>query len=251
MLNINSHQALYFSQHKYFQQTQVVYQGDFAGCICVFGASGLGCTLMPGCFPAGVIPDETKALSLLAPANAVAGLLARGCLLPTPNPLSQIGAVPLAALGAPALDPALAALGLPGANLNSQSLAADQLLKLMSTVDPKLNHVAAGLVSPSLKSDTSSKEIEEAMKRVREAQSLISAAIEPDKKMKTKTFEVEVTLEEEEDTFLIQTQTLQEQIKEKVPFQIQKQEAIQKSEEKEISFQREEQEVSEHIQNQG
>jgi len=45
-----------------------------------------------------------------------------------------------------------------------------------------LNHVAAGLVSPSLKSDTSSKEIEEAMKRVREAQSLISAAIEPDKK---------------------------------------------------------------------
>ncbi|NXF99412.1 SRS11 factor, partial [Sakesphorus luctuosus] len=130
----------------------------------------------------GVIPDETKALSLLAPANAVAGLLPGGGLLPTPNPLSQIGAVPLAALGAPALDPALAALGLPGANLNSQSLAADQLLKLMSTVDPKLNHVTAGLVSPSLKSDTSSKEIEEAMKRVREAQSLISAAIEPDKK---------------------------------------------------------------------
>ncbi|XP_036204880.1 serine/arginine-rich splicing factor 11 isoform X6 [Myotis myotis] len=130
----------------------------------------------------GVIPDETKALSLLAPANAVAGLLPGGGLLPTPNPLTQIGAVPLAALGAPTLDPALAALGLPGANLNSQSLAADQLLKLMSTVDPKLNHVAAGLVSPSLKSDTSSKEIEEAMKRVREAQSLISAAIEPDKK---------------------------------------------------------------------
>ncbi|XP_041488967.1 serine/arginine-rich splicing factor 11 isoform X1 [Microtus oregoni] len=130
----------------------------------------------------GVIPDETKALSLLAPANAVAGLLPGGGLLPTPNPLTQIGAVPLAALGAPALDPALAALGLPGTNLNSQSLAADQLLKLMSTVDPKLNHVAAGLVSPSLKSDTSSKEIEEAMKRVREAQSLISAAIEPDKK---------------------------------------------------------------------
>ncbi|KAF7253726.1 Serine/arginine-rich splicing factor 11 [Varanus komodoensis] len=130
----------------------------------------------------GVIPDETKALSLLAPANAVAGLLPGGGLLPTPNPLSQIGAVPLAALGAPTLDPTLAALGLPGANINSQSLAADQLLKLMSTVDPKLNHVAAGLVSPSLKTDTSSKEIEEAMKRVREAQSLISAAIEPDKK---------------------------------------------------------------------
>uniref|UniRef100_A0A8C3IDM3 Serine and arginine rich splicing factor 11 n=1 Tax=Chrysemys picta bellii TaxID=8478 RepID=A0A8C3IDM3_CHRPI len=165
MININRNQALYFSQHKYFQQTQVVYQGDiFWVYLCYFSA--------------GIIPDETKALSLLAPANAVAGLLPGGGLLPTPNPLSQIGAVPLAALGAPALDPALAALGLPGANLNSQSLAADQLLKLMSTVDPKLNHVAAGLVSPSLKSDTSSKEIEEAMKRVREAQSLISAAIE-------------------------------------------------------------------------
>ncbi|KAE8609571.1 hypothetical protein XENTR_v10011848 [Xenopus tropicalis] len=130
----------------------------------------------------GIIPDEAKALSLVAPANAVAGLLPGGGLLPTPNPLSQIGAVPLAALGAPTLDPTLAALTLPGANLNSQSLAADQLLKLMSTVDPKLNHVTAGLVSPSLKSDTSSKDIEEAMKRVREAQSLISAAIEPDKK---------------------------------------------------------------------
>lgn len=45
----------------------------------------------------------------------------------------------------------------------------------------RLNHVTAGLVSPSLKSDTSNKDIEEAMKRVREAQSLISAAIEPGK----------------------------------------------------------------------
>uniref|UniRef100_A0A2K5ELD5 RRM domain-containing protein n=1 Tax=Aotus nancymaae TaxID=37293 RepID=A0A2K5ELD5_AOTNA len=137
-------------------------------------------TVVP--YAEGVIPDEAKALSLLAPANAVAGLLSDGGLLPTPNPLTQIGAVPLAALGAPPLDPALAALGLPGANLNSQSLAAAQLLKLTSTVDPKLNHVGAGLVSPSLKSDTSSKEIEEAMKRVQEAQSLISAAMEPDKK---------------------------------------------------------------------
>lgn len=42
------------------------------------------------CFSAGVIPDETKALSLLAPANAVAGLLPGGGLLPTPNPLTQV-----------------------------------------------------------------------------------------------------------------------------------------------------------------
>ncbi len=40
--------------------------------------------------PAGVIPDESKALSLLAPANAVAGLLPGGGLLPTPNPLTSV-----------------------------------------------------------------------------------------------------------------------------------------------------------------
>lgn len=94
MINITRHQALYFSQHKYFQQTQVVYQGDISGCICVFSAVEAGCVLTRGCFPAGVIPDETKALSLLAPANAVAGLLPGGGLLPTPNPLSQVSLQP-------------------------------------------------------------------------------------------------------------------------------------------------------------
>lgn len=44
----------------------------------------------------------------------------------------------------------------------------------------RLNPLAVGLnLSASLKADASNKEIEEAMKRVREAQSLISAAIEP------------------------------------------------------------------------
>ncbi|XP_041133418.1 serine/arginine-rich splicing factor 11-like isoform X2 [Polyodon spathula] len=137
-------------------------------------------------FAEGVIPDEAKALSLLAPANAVAGLLPGGGLLPTPNPMASIGGVPLSALGGPTLDQGLAAYGLQGASLNSQSLAADQLLKLMSSVDPKLNHVTAGLVNPAMKSDASSKEIEEAMKRVREAQSLISAAIEPGNKKEDK-----------------------------------------------------------------
>lgn len=47
----------------------------------------------------------------------------------------------------------------------------------------RLNPLAAGLnLSASLKADASNKEIEEAMKRVREAQSLISAAIEPGSK---------------------------------------------------------------------
>ncbi|XP_026884560.1 serine/arginine-rich splicing factor 11-like isoform X1 [Electrophorus electricus] len=123
----------------------------------------------------GVIPDESKALSLLAPANAVAGLLPGGGLLPTPNPLASMGGVPLGALGAPAM--------LPGAGMNPQGLSADQLLKLMTSVDPKMNPMAAGM---GLKADASSKEIEEAMKRVREAQSLISAAIEPGNKKDSK-----------------------------------------------------------------
>uniref|UniRef100_A0A1A7Z206 Serine/arginine-rich splicing factor 11 n=1 Tax=Iconisemion striatum TaxID=60296 RepID=A0A1A7Z206_9TELE len=123
-------------------------------------------------FAEGSIPDEAKALSLLAPANAVAGILPGGGLLPTPNP------IPNPALGnpfGPTIDP-MAAFGFAGPNMNPQ--AADQLLKMMT--DPKLNPLAAGLnLSASLKADASNKEIEEAMKRVREAQSLISAAIEP------------------------------------------------------------------------
>ncbi|XP_041848023.1 serine/arginine-rich splicing factor 11-like isoform X2 [Melanotaenia boesemani] len=125
-------------------------------------------------FAEGSIPDEAKALSLLAPANAVAGILPGGGLLPTPNPISNpaLGANPF---GGPNMD-AMAAFGFPGPNMNPQ--AADQLLKMMT--DPKLNPLAAGLnLSASLKADASNKEIEEAMKRVREAQSLISAAIEP------------------------------------------------------------------------
>ncbi|XP_030647061.1 serine/arginine-rich splicing factor 11 isoform X3 [Chanos chanos] len=139
-------------------------------------------------FAEGVIPDESKALSLLAPANAVAGLLPGGGLLPTPNPIAnvssskfQIGGVPLGGLGGPTMDP-MAALGVPGPNMNPQSLSAEQLMKLMS-MDPKLNPMAAGLgLNPALKAEAASKEIEEAMKRVREAQSLISAAIEPGNK---------------------------------------------------------------------
>ncbi|XP_042353620.1 serine/arginine-rich splicing factor 11-like [Plectropomus leopardus] len=128
-------------------------------------------------FAEGSIPDEAKALSLLAPANAVAGILPGGGLLPTPNPIPNpsMGGNPF---GVPNMD-AMAAFGFPGPNMNPQ--AADQLLKFMT--DPKLNPLAAGLnLSASLKADASNKEIEEAMKRVREAQSLISAAIEPGNK---------------------------------------------------------------------
>ncbi|PWA14562.1 hypothetical protein CCH79_00015012 [Gambusia affinis] len=132
-------------------------------------------------FAEGVIPDESKAMSLLAPANAVAGMMPGGGLLPTPNPLASIGANPFGGLGAPTMDQ-LAAMGIAGPNMCPQAFSAD-FLKLMQSIDPKLNPLAAGLnLAPGLKPDSSNKEIEEAMKRVREAQSLISAAIEPGSK---------------------------------------------------------------------
>ncbi|XP_019968012.1 serine/arginine-rich splicing factor 11-like isoform X1 [Paralichthys olivaceus] len=127
-------------------------------------------------FAEGSIPDEAKALSLLAPANAIAGILPGGGLLPTPNPMANqpMGGNPFG----PTMD-AMAAFGFAGSNMNPQ--AADQLIRFMT--DPKLNPLAAGLnLNSGLKADTSNKEIEEAMKRVREAQSLISAAIEPGNK---------------------------------------------------------------------
>ncbi|KAK5623711.1 hypothetical protein CRENBAI_007556 [Crenichthys baileyi] len=136
-------------------------------------------------FAEGVIPDESKAMSLLAPANAVAGMMPGGGLLPTPNPLVSIGASPFGGLGAPNMDQ-IAAIGITGASMNHQAFSAD-LLKLMQSIDPKLNPLVAGLnLTPGLKADSSNKEIEEAMKRVREAQSLISAAIEPGSKKDNK-----------------------------------------------------------------
>ncbi|XP_034738418.1 serine/arginine-rich splicing factor 11-like isoform X2 [Etheostoma cragini] len=131
-------------------------------------------------FAEGVIPDESKAMSLLAPANAVAGMMPGGGLLPTPNPLAM-GGTPFGSLGAPSMEQ-MAAMGMQGPNMNPQALSAD-FLKLMQSMDPKLNPLAAGLnLNAGLKNDASNKEIEEAMKRVREAQSLISAAIEPGNK---------------------------------------------------------------------
>ncbi|KAM7409521.1 hypothetical protein PAMA_001146 [Pampus argenteus] len=132
-------------------------------------------------FAEGVIPDESKAMSLLAPANAVAGMMPGGGLLPTPNPLASMGGTPFGGLAGPNMEQ-MAAMGMPGPNMNPQALSAD-FLKLMQSMDPKLNPLAAGLnLNPGLKNDASNKEIEEAMKRVREAQSLISAAIEPGNK---------------------------------------------------------------------
>ncbi|TMS20615.1 Serine/arginine-rich splicing factor 11 [Larimichthys crocea] len=103
-------------------------------------------------FAEGVIPDESKAMSLLAPANAVAGMMPGGGLLPTPNPLATMGGTPFGGLGAPNMEQ-MAAMGMPGPNMNPQALSAD-FLKLMQSMDPKLNPLAAGLnLNPGLKND--------------------------------------------------------------------------------------------------
>ncbi|XP_077389666.1 uncharacterized protein LOC144026663 isoform X2 [Festucalex cinctus] len=129
-------------------------------------------------FAEGVIPDESKAMSLLAPANAVAGMMPGAGLLPRPNPLASMGGPLFGGLGSPNFEQ-MAAMGIAGPIMNPQALSSD-LLKFMQSMDPKLNPLAAGLnLNPGL-NDSSNKE--ETMKRVREAQSLISAALEPGSK---------------------------------------------------------------------
>ncbi|XP_040833560.1 splicing regulatory glutamine/lysine-rich protein 1 isoform X3 [Ochotona curzoniae] len=198
----------------------------------------------------GKIPEEAKALSLLAPAPSMTSLMPGAGLLPipTPSPLTTLG-VSLSSLGAipaAALDPNIAALGeipqppLMGnvdpskideirrtvyvGNLNSQTTTADQLLEFFKQVGEvkfvrmagdetqptrfafvefadqssvpralafngvmfgdrplKINHSNNAIVKPpEMTPQAAAKELEEVMKRVREAQSFISAAIEPE-----------------------------------------------------------------------
>ncbi|XP_061335552.1 splicing regulatory glutamine/lysine-rich protein 1-like isoform X4 [Pezoporus flaviventris] len=198
----------------------------------------------------GKIPDEAKALSLLAPAPAMTSLMPGAGLLPIPTPtplttlsvsLGNFGAIPAAAL-----DPNIAAPGeIPQppimgnvdpskideirrtvyvGNLNSQTTTADQLLEFFKQVGEvkfvrmagdetqptrfafvefadqnsvpralafngvmfgdrplKINHSNNAIVKPpEMTPQAAAKELEEVMKRVREAQSFISAAIEPE-----------------------------------------------------------------------
>ncbi|XP_041085190.1 splicing regulatory glutamine/lysine-rich protein 1-like isoform X1 [Polyodon spathula] len=197
----------------------------------------------------GKIPEEAKALSLLAPATTVATLMPGAGLLPipTPPPLPSLG-IPIGNLGTlqAGLDPSLAALGgissqppLMGnvdpskideirrtvyvGNLNSQTTTAEQLLEYFKQVGDvkfvrmagdetqptrfafvefadqesvpraltyngvvfgdrplKINHSNNAIVKPpEMTAQAAAKELEDVMKRVREAQSCISAAIEP------------------------------------------------------------------------
>ncbi|XP_026110494.1 splicing regulatory glutamine/lysine-rich protein 1-like isoform X1 [Carassius auratus] len=201
----------------------------------------------------GKIPEEAKALSLLAPAAPVTSLMSGGGLLPIPSPSTlQNRGLPLANLGVlkSSLDTSVAALNaiasqppLTGnvdpskideirrtvyvGNLNSQSTTADQLLKFFKQVGDvrfvrmagdetqptrfafvefadqesvsraltfngvmfgdrplKINHSNNAIVKPpELTPQAAAKELEDVMKKVREAQSTIAAAIEPDDKI--------------------------------------------------------------------
>ncbi|XP_013919127.1 PREDICTED: splicing regulatory glutamine/lysine-rich protein 1 [Thamnophis sirtalis] len=197
----------------------------------------------------GKIPDEAKALSLLAPAPTITSLIPGGGLLPIPTPpVNSIGISlgPLGAIPATALDHNITAIGdIPQppimgnvdpskideirrtvyvGNLNSQTTTADQLLEFFKQVGEvkfvrmagdetqptrfafvefadqnsvpralafngvvfgdrplKINHSNNAIVKPpEMTPQAAAKELEEVMKRVREAQSFISAAIEPE-----------------------------------------------------------------------
>ncbi|XP_069557010.1 splicing regulatory glutamine/lysine-rich protein 1 isoform X1 [Brachyistius frenatus] len=192
----------------------------------------------------GKIPEEAKALSLLAPAAPVPSLIPGGGLLPIPTsaPLQNLNLPVVNRISAP-LDPAASSLNsqppLVGnvdpskvdeirrtvyvGNLNSQTTTAEQLLEFFKQVGEvkfvrmagdetqptrfafvefveqdsvgraltfngvmfgdrplKVNHSNNAIVKPpEMTPQAAAKELENVMKRVREAQSTIAAAIEP------------------------------------------------------------------------
>ncbi|XP_073333724.1 splicing regulatory glutamine/lysine-rich protein 1 isoform X2 [Pagrus major] len=191
----------------------------------------------------GKIPEEAKALSLLAPTTPVPSLIPGGGLLPipTPAPLQNLN-LPVVNRMSANLDPTASALSQPPlmgnvdpskideirrtvyvGNLNSQTTTAEQLLEFFKQVGDvkfvrmagdetqptrfafvefveqdsvaraltfngvmfgdrplKVNHSNNAIVKPpELTPQAAAKELESVMKRVREAQSTIAAAIEP------------------------------------------------------------------------
>ncbi|XP_023194630.1 splicing regulatory glutamine/lysine-rich protein 1 isoform X3 [Xiphophorus maculatus] len=192
----------------------------------------------------GKIPEEAKALSLLAPAAPVPSLIPGGGLLPipTPAPLQNLN-LPLVNRITAGLDATASALAQPPlignvdptkideirrtvyvGNLNSQTTTAEQLLEFFKQVGDvkfvrmagdetqptrfafvefveqdsvaraltlngvmfgdrplKVNHSNNAIVKPpEMTPQAAAKELESVMKRVREAQSTIAAAIEPE-----------------------------------------------------------------------
>nr|XP_020472536.1 splicing regulatory glutamine/lysine-rich protein 1 isoform X2 [Monopterus albus]XP_020472537.1 splicing regulatory glutamine/lysine-rich protein 1 isoform X2 [Monopterus albus]XP_020472538.1 splicing regulatory glutamine/lysine-rich protein 1 isoform X2 [Monopterus albus]XP_020472539.1 splicing regulatory glutamine/lysine-rich protein 1 isoform X2 [Monopterus albus]XP_020472540.1 splicing regulatory glutamine/lysine-rich protein 1 isoform X2 [Monopterus albus] len=200
------------------------------------------------CFT-GKIPEEAKALSLLAPATPVPSLIPGGGLLPIPTsaPLHNLN-LPLVNRVSSGLDAAASVHSQPPlmgnvdpskineirrtvyvGNLNSQTTTAEQLLEFFKQVGDvkfvrmagdetqptrfafvefveqesvaraltfngvmfgdrplKVNHSNNAIVKPpELTPQAAAKELESVMKRVREAQSTIAAAIEPETKRRS------------------------------------------------------------------
>ncbi|XP_054614025.1 splicing regulatory glutamine/lysine-rich protein 1 [Dunckerocampus dactyliophorus] len=196
----------------------------------------------------GKIPEEAKALSLLAPTAPVHSILPGGGLLPIPTqaPLQNLN-LPLVSRVTTGLEPAVSALSQPPlmgnvdpskvdeirrtvyvGNLNSQTTTVDQLLEFFKQVGEvkfvrmagdetqptrfafvefvdqesvsraltfngvmfgdrplKVNHSNNAIVKPpEMTPQAAAKELESVMKRVREAQFTIAAAIEPAEKEK-------------------------------------------------------------------
>ncbi|XP_039614597.1 splicing regulatory glutamine/lysine-rich protein 1 isoform X3 [Polypterus senegalus] len=143
----------------------------------------------------GKIPEEAKALSLLAPATTVASLIPGAGLLPIPAPaplsstttaeqlleyFKQVGDVKFVRMAGDETQPTRFAFvefadqdSVPRALAFNGVMFGDRPLKI--------NHSNNAIVKPpELTPQAAAKELEDVMKRVREAQSFISAAIEPE-----------------------------------------------------------------------
>ncbi|XP_066567657.1 splicing regulatory glutamine/lysine-rich protein 1 isoform X2 [Amia ocellicauda] len=148
----------------------------------------------------GKIPEEAKALSLLAPATTVGSLMPGAGLLPIPTPaplpstttaeqlleyFKQVGDVKFVRMAGDETQPTRFAFvefadqeSVPRALAFNGVMFGDRPLKI--------NHSNNAIVKPpELTPQAAAKELEDVMKRVREAQSFISAAIEPAESVKS------------------------------------------------------------------
>ncbi|XP_048045884.1 splicing regulatory glutamine/lysine-rich protein 1 isoform X2 [Megalobrama amblycephala] len=145
----------------------------------------------------GKIPEEAKALSLLAPAAPVASLMSGGGLLPIPSPATlqnsttaeqlleffkQVGDVKFVRMAGDETQPTRFAF----VEFSDQESVARALTfngVMFGDRPLKINHSNNAIVKPpELTPQAAAKELEDVMKKVREAQSTIAAAIEPENK---------------------------------------------------------------------
>ncbi|XP_050965070.1 splicing regulatory glutamine/lysine-rich protein 1 isoform X3 [Labeo rohita] len=145
----------------------------------------------------GKIPEEAKALSLLAPAAPVTSLMSGGGLLPIPSPATlqnsttaeqllkffkQVGDVKFVRMAGDETQPTRFAF-VEFADQESVARALTFNGVMFGDRPLKINHSNNAIVKPpELTPQAAAKELEDVMKKVREAQSTIAAAIEPENK---------------------------------------------------------------------